>query len=110
MIDFVGSVFCFVLGFFTSQLSRPFLLMMMVRCDSSLTESDTTHAASGYFVNGCKSSSDNPKVVVVAPVTHSMMITESHTTGIWPLDLEGHTRNIRPDTEQYSRTRSGTWP
>ena len=42
---------------------------------------------------------------------HSMMITDAQTiaTGIWPLDLEGHTRNARPE-EQFSRTRSGTWP
>jgi hypothetical protein len=93
--------------------SRP-LLMMMVRCDSNSSESVTAQTqASGYFVSGWKSSAaNNNKIVATSPITHSMMITDAHTTttGIWPLDLEGHTRNIRPDSEQFSRTRSGTWP
>jgi hypothetical protein len=92
---------------------------MMVRCDSNSSESVThqTHANGGHFAGGWKSSSSSAILnnQVTSPgVTHSMMITDAipttttTTTGIWPLDLEGHTRNIRPDSEQFSRSRSGT--
>ncbi|XP_059353238.1 NAD kinase-like isoform X1 [Daphnia carinata] len=81
--------------------------MMMVRCDSHSSES-VTHNASQTF--GWKSPTNN-KAAVVASSPQSMMITNVTTTatGIWPLDLEGHTRNVKPE-DQFSRTRSGTWP
>ncbi|KAK4036108.1 hypothetical protein OUZ56_028177 [Daphnia magna] len=81
--------------------------MMMVRCDSHSSQSVTHHAS---HIVGWKSPSNN-KAAVVASSPQSMMITSVPTTAtaIWSLDLEGHTRNVRPD-EQFSRTRSGTWP